>query len=735
MNDMTGGNGFGGCGESPTLDPHKRVHYTEGLVLGVDEFVQEEFYFLEAARRHHRTLHGYGTVCGLAVDVVEKDGEFEVRVEPGQAIDAMGRELHVGTAQCARLNDWLAREAGRTSPPLTPPGPVNAWVVLCYRQCRTDQEPIPGGPCRTPEEALTPTRVTESFSLRLDLSQPTQLEYDTVCAFARLLVRLDIIPSGIADISPEDLVAGIRALAPRRADEPPLPPSPLPTGRIRIPEAEIEKFLNRAFHAWVTYVRPRLVPQDRGCAQGPGGEGCIALACLEFPVADAGGSLVVDTSVASPDDKPVKIKESERPLLLHSQLIQKLLVTGSASGPDVGVVNHDELSGLDDDDHPHYLLVQPRTDPPGGEDILVNHLSGNDTFKIRGLPEATQLGEAMPAGQTAGGDLLGRLPDPTVVQLHDKPLQAPVNGDIGKLVAVGGSPNNLTWQLVDPPTPGGDGGEEGLVRIFALSWVHNAGSNLNFTLELQDGSARTVPGLAVAFGRKAANDAVVLLGVEGSGTERRIDLGSLDVHSFRVYAEQVIDQPTTTGQRLRLIPQDLVPIEPKVEEGADLFEAGTSLSEAAAPGALLIFDSATQDLVVSNQMLIWIEIDGDHVMSRGLERDEPLRAIDAEFLRSDMPTGDRRVESERGTQGGLFSSWINRANPEGLAGSLLDVNRASFGALRAAGVTAPAARALVLARQDRGGFGNVTELQGIQGVGAQTVQLLSNRNQFFFGPR
>ena len=33
--------------DSITLDPHKRPFYTHGLVLGVDEFRQQELYHLE----------------------------------------------------------------------------------------------------------------------------------------------------------------------------------------------------------------------------------------------------------------------------------------------------------------------------------------------------------------------------------------------------------------------------------------------------------------------------------------------------------------------------------------------------------------------------------------------------------------------------------------------------------------------------------------------------------------
>ena len=49
-------------------DFRKRVNYTFGLVLGADEFIQEQSYFLAKHRRHNQWLHGYGTVDGLKVD-------------------------------------------------------------------------------------------------------------------------------------------------------------------------------------------------------------------------------------------------------------------------------------------------------------------------------------------------------------------------------------------------------------------------------------------------------------------------------------------------------------------------------------------------------------------------------------------------------------------------------------------------------------------------------------------
>jgi len=61
--------------DTVNLDPHKRVYYSHGLVLGVDEFLQEETYLLERDRTHNRGLHGYGTVCGLSLDTRDDGGQ------------------------------------------------------------------------------------------------------------------------------------------------------------------------------------------------------------------------------------------------------------------------------------------------------------------------------------------------------------------------------------------------------------------------------------------------------------------------------------------------------------------------------------------------------------------------------------------------------------------------------------------------------------------------------------
>ena len=98
---------------------------------------------------------------------------------------------------------------------------------------------------------------------------------------------------------------------------------------------------------------------------------------------------------------------------------------------------------------------------------------------------------------------------------------------------------------------------------------------------------------------------------------------------------------------------------------------------------------------------VWVKLRGDFVM------DDKQRAIDAEFVRGELPTGDRPTGSEFGVQGGLFESWFWLKKPD-QAGGKVDMNHANErelaavpGMTAAAGATHPrgARRAAVCRRR------------------------------------
>lgn len=229
---------------SSVPDLTKRVHYSTGLVLGVDEFNQDQAYFMERDRLLTRALHGYGVVQGLrahleAPNANSTDEPAQIRVEPGLAIDPSGQHVCIDRPQCAVVRDWLAQhdpsavfpayasdtgggsngDGGSNDGDTTPdvePKEVCISVVLRYGTCETDFVPIPGEPCRSAEESTAASRLADDFSLALEFEddRPPQVEEHAIRLLGRLLRILEVRPSGpyVLDDGGPDLNGLIEAL-------------------------------------------------------------------------------------------------------------------------------------------------------------------------------------------------------------------------------------------------------------------------------------------------------------------------------------------------------------------------------------------------------------------------------------------------------------------------------------------------------------------------------------------
>ena len=328
-------------------DPSKRVNYTLGLVLGVDEFQQDQLYHAAGRRWHNRLLHGYGTVWGLKVDAPQAgDQQPEIRVGAGVAVDPCGREICVPDTMCVKLGPWLTRHKaslqqiyGNTAPeglslPLA--------VVLCHRECPDDAVPVPGEPCRSQEDAMQPSRIRESFELRLALrddapwgSPPpenttglhtfrvSQPEEEVVREFGKLLQRVKVTEFGEGE---EELYAAVRALEDYLSGVALSPPPG--TGPIAIPASRAAEILREAFRIWVTEVRPAIRDQEQegdACGTGTSADCCVYLASVDVPV----------TAQWAPRDETMEAVELQRPYLLHTRLLQEWLLAGEDEFPDV----------------------------------------------------------------------------------------------------------------------------------------------------------------------------------------------------------------------------------------------------------------------------------------------------------------------------------------------------------------------------------------------------------------
>jgi hypothetical protein len=104
----------------------ERVRYFFGKLLSVEDFQDEQSYFLNRLRRHNRFLHGWGVVSGLEVSLTKAN---EVVVSAGLAIDCAGNEI----AASAPVRISLA------------PGKGTLYVAIRYQEREAGQVPAGNG--------------------------------------------------------------------------------------------------------------------------------------------------------------------------------------------------------------------------------------------------------------------------------------------------------------------------------------------------------------------------------------------------------------------------------------------------------------------------------------------------------------------------------------------------------------------------------------------------------------
>lgn len=200
--------------------------------------------------------------------------------------------------------------------------------------------------------------------------------------------------------------------------------------------------------------------------------------------------------------------------------------------------------------------------------------------------------------------------------------------------------------------PGGSVTEAGLTRIVAMNWGHKevVEGGLPRLRVIEAGDEQEVEGLAVAVGGEAVDGGRVL----DAG-------GPHDVRADRLNAEvfRVVVQERVTGlascRPLRLEPDDILPLTTvEVGPGERIVTGRVEPNADRAVGVLFRFSEATSQIIedAASQRL-QVQILGDLIV------DINGRALDAEFVRGDLPTGDRPRGSETGIQGGTFRSWFS----------------------------------------------------------------------------
>ncbi len=133
----------------------ERNLYFYGKLLDVEQLEKEQRYFNRKRWLLNRLVTGSGVVCGLNV-VPGENGE--VIIQPGVAIDAMGREIVV-VDEHSLDPSWLTDLVGDPSELLTE-GDVE--ICLAYREVQADPVPVLVPDCDTPDGCAHGT-VREEF--------------------------------------------------------------------------------------------------------------------------------------------------------------------------------------------------------------------------------------------------------------------------------------------------------------------------------------------------------------------------------------------------------------------------------------------------------------------------------------------------------------------------------------------------------------------------------------------
>jgi hypothetical protein len=322
-------------------NPTKHVNYNLGMVLGVDDFTQEFAYLSGRDQWLARDLIGYGTVRGLRVGLeVDVTKGPRIAVESGVAVSPRGQLICVPEAQCAYLNDWVEQhsaELAASSPLLDS---VRLSVVLCYRDCPTDNVPIAGEPCRSEDQLVAASRLTDDFCLEFRLVAPNQREENAVRDFVAWLRQIDVSDAVVSSTPLSEVLDAIRAAAAEWLSSPPASPpsSPpgdfmfgSPPGFLHIRPEDVCDYMRAAFRVWVTELRPKWIARWHGCAathfetDDKTEEDCVMLAEVTVPIVAASpGSFVVADSPA------VEVDESRRPFVVHLRMLQEWLMCGCA---------------------------------------------------------------------------------------------------------------------------------------------------------------------------------------------------------------------------------------------------------------------------------------------------------------------------------------------------------------------------------------------------------------------
>jgi hypothetical protein len=175
--------------------PPDRLYYAPGVLLNADDLADEQAYHRGRLARALAYLHGAGTAAGLRVDYAPHiepgdDPAFphgraeELTVQPGVAVDRLGRLVELLAPACIDLQQWYADQDGDDllnalhprQPPRTPVTDdpftgIVADIFINFVSCERGRTPAFAHGNFDALNATVPARLRDYFRITLVLRQ------------------------------------------------------------------------------------------------------------------------------------------------------------------------------------------------------------------------------------------------------------------------------------------------------------------------------------------------------------------------------------------------------------------------------------------------------------------------------------------------------------------------------------------------------------------------------------
>jgi hypothetical protein len=156
-------------GSNGNLVAFQRSNYFYGKLMDVSQFTKEQRYFMAKHALLNRLVLGSGVVCGLNV-VTDPQAEGKIVIQPGVAIDALGREIVVPEPVSIDPHQLTDDEGVPTGEPIDANTETIVTICLAYAETCADLVPVLVPDCDTPGNCA-PSTIREGFRVVVRIAE------------------------------------------------------------------------------------------------------------------------------------------------------------------------------------------------------------------------------------------------------------------------------------------------------------------------------------------------------------------------------------------------------------------------------------------------------------------------------------------------------------------------------------------------------------------------------------